>query len=273
MISYAQNWEDVWLHRAFSHQAHGFYVDVGANDPVADSVTKHFYDRGWHGINIEPHKTLCAKLRQARPRDVNLQIGLSNKAGSLKFYVVPSQLGWSSFAPVLGQHFRQMNLEVIEETVTVSTLAETLDKHAKQPIDFLKIDVEGHEREVVEGGDWQRWRPRIILIESTYAVDWEHQLLAANYRFALFDGLNRYYVRGEEPQLLSAFEVPLNVLDDFISYRHQTIMDGQARTILDLQNRLRHRPNVLALIRSAPERLRRGTAKLLRAFRGKRPAA
>jgi FkbM family methyltransferase len=273
MISYAQNWEDVWLHRAFSHQPHGFYVDVGANDPVADSVTKHFYDRGWNGINIEPHRTLCAKLRQTRPRDVNLQIGLSNQAGSLKFYVVPSQLGWSSFAPVLGQHFRQMNLEVVEETVTVSTLAQILDEHAKQPIDFLKIDVEGHERQVVEGGDWRRWRPRIILIESTYDVDWEHQLLAANYRFALFDGLNRYYVRGEEPQLLSAFEVPLNILDDFISYRHQTIMDAQATTISNLLARLEHRSKILSLISSASARIRHRGAQFLRALRGGRRAA
>ena len=64
MVSYAQNHEDVLLRRVFPDEPNGFYIDVGANDPVRDSVTKHFYDRGWHGINIEPAErslqaTLC----------------------------------------------------------------------------------------------------------------------------------------------------------------------------------------------------------------------
>src|SRR5579863_744930 len=75
LVSYAQNGEDVLLGRAFGWQTDGFYIDVGANHPVNDSVTKAFYDRGWRGINIEPGRVF-EKLAAMRPRDVNLPIAL-----------------------------------------------------------------------------------------------------------------------------------------------------------------------------------------------------
>src|ERR1041384_3211716 len=71
LVSYAQNFEDVLLHRIFGNLARGFYVDIGASDPMIGSVTKIFYDRGWSGINIEPSSTF-PRLAAARPRDVNL---------------------------------------------------------------------------------------------------------------------------------------------------------------------------------------------------------
>jgi hypothetical protein len=66
-ISYAQNYEDVMLWRALKHVQHGFYIDVGANDPTDDSVTKAFYVRGWRGINVEPLKLHHQDLLEARP--------------------------------------------------------------------------------------------------------------------------------------------------------------------------------------------------------------
>ena len=68
-VSYAQNCEDVLLHRAFGKQETGFYVDVGASDPVDGSTTKAFYDRGWSGIDVEPG-AVFAELVAARPRDI-----------------------------------------------------------------------------------------------------------------------------------------------------------------------------------------------------------
>ena len=73
LISYAQNFEDIMLWRALSQVKNGTYIDVGANDPIIDSVTKVFYDNGWSGINIEPVKENWEKLLEARPRDVNIQ--------------------------------------------------------------------------------------------------------------------------------------------------------------------------------------------------------
>ena len=77
LISYAQNREDVYINWLLSGKNKGFYVDVGANDPVHDSVTKFFYDRGWSGINIEPINEHYKNLTKERPRDINLQIGVA----------------------------------------------------------------------------------------------------------------------------------------------------------------------------------------------------
>src|SRR5262245_39670575 len=79
MISYAQNHEDVLLRRAFADQKEGFYVDIGANHPVNLSITKHFYDSGWSGVNIEPLPCIFELLQSGRPRDINLNMGISNK--------------------------------------------------------------------------------------------------------------------------------------------------------------------------------------------------
>ena len=85
MISYAQNFEDVVLDRVFKNVRQGSYIDVGAYDPVEDSVTKTFYDRGWSGINVEPVKTLYQKLVHQRPRDQNMNVAVGRHAGQIEF--------------------------------------------------------------------------------------------------------------------------------------------------------------------------------------------
>jgi len=85
-ISYAQNFEDVMLYRALKDVQHGFYIDVGAQDPEVDSVTRAFYDRGWHGINIEPVQHWFEKLERDRPHDINLRVAVSDHEGELTLY-------------------------------------------------------------------------------------------------------------------------------------------------------------------------------------------
>ena len=88
MISYAQNYEDVILNRAFGGKPRGFYIDVGAWDPTVDSVTKHFYDLGWSGINVEPAAEPFRALQTERPRDLNLQVALGDCRAMGNFYEV-----------------------------------------------------------------------------------------------------------------------------------------------------------------------------------------
>src|SRR5438105_3464493 len=95
LISYAQNGEDILLHRALHDVKNGFYVDVGAWDPTLDSVTKHFYDRGWRGINIEPGQ-IFQKLAAERPEDLNLNIAVSDRSGLVELYESPANSGLSS---------------------------------------------------------------------------------------------------------------------------------------------------------------------------------
>lgn len=221
MISYAQNFEDVLLNRLFDEGYHGFYIDVGANHPWLHSVTKHFYDRGWSGVNVEPVACIHAMLEAERPRDVNLNIGLSNRETVLTLYEPETSLGMSSFSPSFVEGLKHHGYEGATREVPVTTLAALCERHVgSRTIDFLKIDVEGHETEVIHGADWQRWRPRVVLVEATEPHRWEPRLLESGYHFANFDGLNRYFIRHEDRDLAGRLATPANVLDDFAPFEY-----------------------------------------------------
>ena len=205
MVSYAQDVEDVMLQRAFPRDYRGFYIDAGASDPVQFSVTKHFYDRGWRGINIEPVSSVWGWLRHQRPRDVNLNAGLSDREGRFTFYEVPSETTWSTFSAEVVEALRGRGLEVRPHEIPVTTLARVCEQHADAPIDVLKIDVEGHELEVISGGDWVRWRPRVVLVEKNGAERWEPLILGHGYHHAVTTEINRYYIRDEDRSLLPQF--------------------------------------------------------------------
>ena len=122
MVSYAQDAEDVLLQRAFPWKHRGFYIDAGASDPVHFSVTKHFYDWGWRGINIEPVHSVWRRLRDHRPRDVNLNAGLSDREGKLTFYEVAAETTWSTFSAQLARAIEGRGVKVSPREVPVTTL-------------------------------------------------------------------------------------------------------------------------------------------------------
>jgi FkbM family methyltransferase len=211
MHSFAQNREDVILARVLGERQRGFYVDVGASDPVVRSVTKHFYDLGWRGVNLEPVARFHRMLERDRPGDVNLCVALGSSPGALTFFEFEAE-GISTLSPANAEHFTALGYPCERRTVEVVTLAAVCAAHCPGPIDFLKIDVEGWERQVIEGGDWTRFRPRVLLVEATKPNsteptwhEWEPLLLAQGYLFAWFDGLNRFYVRQEDRGLLARF--------------------------------------------------------------------
>jgi FkbM family methyltransferase len=223
VISYAQNCEDVLLARAFRGQAKGFYVDLGAAHPEIDSVTKYFYDLGWYGINVEPNREYFTLLQAERSRDINLKLAVSNFSGEARLFKIPPYYGLSSLNDAvlrLGERLPQSQQS--DERVMVDTLAHICDQYVNVLVDFLKIDVEGAEKSVLEGADFSRFRPRVIVIEATQPMSetetynsWEGILLQNGYRFVYFDGLNRFYIRSEEPPLQEAFRSPANVFDNF----------------------------------------------------------
>ncbi len=225
LISYSQNSEDVLLWRALGHIRHGFYIDVGANDPEEHSVTKAFYDAGWRGISIEPLPSFHQAFLEQRPRDVNLAIAAGSTIGELTLYDTPQVRGWASPEQSVAELHRSEGHEVIEMKVPVRTLASVCEEHVKGDIHFLKIDVEGFEGEVIKGMDFKRWRPWILVIEATLPNSretrheaWDAVVTSQGYRFVWFDGLNRYYVADEHPELLQHFGIQPNVFDDFISH-------------------------------------------------------
>ncbi len=222
MISYSQNQEDVLLARLFQNKKEGTYIDVGAMDPVIGSVTKYFYDLGWHGINIEPDKRFHHKLVADRPRDVNLDIAVGDHNGFAAFFIFPNP-GLSTFDTEFLSFYEKLGLSCTETSVQIRTLTQLCDEHDIKTLDFLKIDAEGWEKRVLAGMDFQRLRPVVLVVESTkpFSHDslahlWEPILTEAGYEYVYSDGINRFYLRQEDAHLRQFFKYPPNALDNFV---------------------------------------------------------
>ena len=221
-ISYAQNFEDVMLWRALRGVENGFYLDVGAADPTDLSVTRAFYERGWHGINIEPTSEYFEKLSRERPRDTNLQCLAGSAPGQADLYCF-ANTGLSTTDPEIAARHVAEGFEQITLKMPVRTLAEICADHAVPEIHFAKIDVEGAEADVLRGADFKLFRPWILVIEATDPLStelsyrkWDDLVLGNGYTFEYFDGLNRFYVAAERSELRAAFRAPPNVFDEFV---------------------------------------------------------
>ena len=174
--SYSQSGEDLLLDKLTGNQAHGFYVDVGAYDPHRLSNTKRFYKRGWRGINVEPNTKRYEKFMRERTRDINVNLGITDVSGTAPqkamFYeFFPDTL--STFSEHAAQEYRKKGHPLVRSMeVSVDTLAHILEQYAKNtPIDFLSTDTEGFDLTVLKSNDWNRFRPRVICVESSDHAD------------------------------------------------------------------------------------------------------
>lgn len=201
--SYSQQGEDLFMYKLLKKKR-GFYVDVGANDPDRFSNTRLFYKKGWNGINIEPDAELFKKLSKKRKRDINLNIGIGKEASTLTFYkIIPHTLSTFSKEDAeasVKQGFRMVG--TVE--VPIERLVDVLDrKAADKKIDFISIDTEGFDMDVLRSNDWNRFRPRLICIESVvHTIDGrnnekqdEHKsyLASLGYERIFDNGLNSIY--------------------------------------------------------------------------------
>jgi FkbM family methyltransferase len=223
MISHAQNFEDVMIWRALKSVEQGFYLDIGAHSPDQWSVTKLFHDKGWRGLNIEPHPVFLQQLMEKRPNDTNLGFAVSDFQGEADFFCVENT-GLSSLNITAADSATRRGFSKDTIQVPVRTLSAIWDDFVPpdQPVHFLKIDVEGHEEQVVRGGDWARHRPWIVIVEATKPNSttlnhhcWDPMLQEFGYDFVWFDGLNRFYLAHEHAGLKDAFKTPPNVFDNF----------------------------------------------------------
>jgi FkbM family methyltransferase len=154
------------IDRLLGHPASGFYVDVGAWHPRKFNNTWRFYRRGWHGINVEPDPDMCRLLAAARPRDININIAAGSSDGRrVLFKFAAGNLSTISEAEsdfCIEKGFAPS--DTID--VGVRTLAGLLSEHRPSGrIDFMTIDTEGLELEVLEGNDWSSFRPWLICVE------------------------------------------------------------------------------------------------------------
>lgn len=221
ILSHAQNFEDVLLWRALGHVSGGKYIDIGAQDPVIDSVSLAFYSNGWRGVHVEPSHNYAEALRRSRPDEIVIEAAVTWKCTPLTFYEIPNT-GISSARPDIAAEHRLRGFSLRPVTVNTISLHQVFDAAGAGEVHWMKIDVEGLESEVLASWRVCDPRPWIVLIESTLPLtqqenynDWQHYLVALGYDFRHFDGLNRYYVHRSVQHLASAFTAGPNVFDEF----------------------------------------------------------
>lgn len=164
---WSQYGEDIVISWLFLHKHNGFFVDIGAYHPKKISNTYWFYERGWRGINIEPNLDALKDFELQRPEDINVNAGVYNKEGLLTFYKFNHSYLNTLDAEVGEQRIKDGEPFIEKIDVKVERLETILDKYANgREIDFLTIDVEGFDLEVLQSNNWEKYRPKIICVED-----------------------------------------------------------------------------------------------------------
>ena len=168
-MSYSQEGEDMVLSRFLEGRQTGYYVDVGAHHPIRFSNTYRFYQKGWRGLNIEPSPSSIEQFKRKRERDVNLSLGVGESPGELTFYMFDDPALNTFDINLMRQRETQTSYRVIGSVgVAIERLAQILDRNLPegQVIDFMSIDVEGFDLQVLRSNDWSRYRPEFVLVEA-----------------------------------------------------------------------------------------------------------
>jgi FkbM family methyltransferase len=195
-------WETelVWLF--FDRRKEGCFVEVGANEPKAGSQTWFLEERGWRGLLIEPQARLAEKLRQERPRSTVVQAacGAPGHPDELPFYIGEGH-GHSS----LGRNLVDADTKYVRtEQVKVFTLDEILARADTPKVDFVSIDVEGTQLDVLRGFSLEAHRPALVLLEDhLHTLQVHRHFRGRGYRLVKRTEYNNWYVPQDRPFTLS----------------------------------------------------------------------
>ena len=200
------NFGEVILQRLFPVIQTGYYVLVGAGHPRFKNETFSLYQSGWRGINIEAKCDLHAALMEERPLDVNLRVVLSDRHGDAPFF---HELNDSLPSPCdLEKAAADQACDGARSEVPMRTLSSVLAEASLDHIHFLGVNGEDFVEKVLDGNDWERFRPDVVIVEvnflesSTPRSSMIHRYMERRgYRHFYFDGLNDFYLECE-------FEVP-----------------------------------------------------------------
>jgi FkbM family methyltransferase len=165
--SYSQEGEDLVVKRYFEgKKKYIFYVDVGSHHPFRFSNTAFFYQSGSKGINIDANKQLIELFNNERPNDINIHSGVGIKKDLTIFYEF-EEPALSTFSSEIYLERISKGLKLKQKIETqIKPLVEILsDCNVVEDIDFMNIDVEGLDFEVLQSNNWQRFRPKLILVE------------------------------------------------------------------------------------------------------------
>lgn len=226
-LSYAQNYEDVRLWRAFRDVGKGRYIDIGSQDPVRDSVSLAFYERGWRGLHVEPTPSYARALRDARPDEIVVEAAVTTAPGPISFFEIPTT-GLSTGIAEVAQAHRNSGWGYREILVPTVTLAGVFGSFGPELVHWLKIDVEGMEADVIASWGDHPTRPAVLIIEATAPLTrtkthsaWQQMILDRGYDEVVFDGLSLFFVHKDHAHLREAIAETPSVFDGFyISETH-----------------------------------------------------
>jgi FkbM family methyltransferase len=185
---FAQEGEDLILEAIFDGKTPtGFYVDVGCYHPLLLSNTYRFYKKGWRGINIDATPGVKEQFDKHRPRDINLHQPIANGRHSLSFYMF-NEPALNGFSKELSEEREKApDAYHITKTIHLETmpLAEVLDRHLppNQVIDFLSIDVEGLDLDVLRSNNWEKYQPRVVLSEAIDCLSLAEMMQSESFAF------------------------------------------------------------------------------------------
>ncbi|MBM9614408.1 FkbM family methyltransferase [Desulfobulbus rhabdoformis] len=168
--SFSQEGEDLVLNRFFEGKGekNGFYIDIGAHHPIRFSNTYLFYRNGWRGINVDATPGSMNIFKRLRPEDINLECAISDSRGKLPYYMF-KEPALNTFSSELAEKYINRGQPLLtRQDLELQTLGNLLDENLKsnQKIDFMSVDVEGYDLQVLKANNWEKYRPTIILIES-----------------------------------------------------------------------------------------------------------
>jgi FkbM family methyltransferase len=170
-LYYSQEGEEIILRRFFKFKNKGFFVDIGAHHPLRFSNTYQLYKLGWRGINIDATPGSMTEFKHYRKEDINIEAGISDTNETLYFYCF-NEPALNTFDEIKAKQIassEQYNLIKKQEIKTVQ-LSEILNNYinSDQEIDFFTIDAEGFDLKVLKSNDWNKYKPNVIVVESSF---------------------------------------------------------------------------------------------------------
>lgn len=172
-VSHSKSGDDIQIHKLMNYKTKGTYVDIGCWKPTKHSNTYFFYLRGWKGICVDPNPELKSIFAKVRPKDTFVNAAVSNDASPETYYQLEDALSSMNTLDYsfIKQHHLEANVKA-EIIVPKISLEHLLDTHLENgcPLDFMDVDVEGLDIEVLKSNNWNKYRPKIVMVESDFSL-------------------------------------------------------------------------------------------------------
>lgn len=202
-LSYSQSGEDMILDTIFCDVIKGFYIDVGANNPFIQSNTHYFYKKGWRGVNVDALPGSMIPFNKVRSHDINIEAAISDSNDELTYYMFSSSF-YNTFDQNKVENIMKHTKIIGKIPIKHIKLSDLFNSLKLNNIDFLSVDVEGLDYEVLKSNDWGKYRPKVIVTEclsgglELLSTD-KIYLLLKNAGYILFcnSPSNAFYVENE----------------------------------------------------------------------------